>query len=281
MAIYAIGDVQGCFFELKALLAKIQFDPAEDTLWFTGDLVNRGPQSLEVLRYVKSLGEKHCVVLGNHDLHFLAIAYGVRGTSANDCFDELLNAPDLQELVDWLRFCPLLHHDEVQGYVLIHAGLAPFWTLAEAQQLAREVENVIRGNNPELFYKNMYGSKPDYWDQQMTGLERLASITNYLTRMRFCYRDGRLDLAPAKNRFNNNLSELIPWFAMPNRVNTHEQILFGHWATLDGKTNVPNVYALDTGCGGSNIGGGAIMNNRLTAMRLHDKKIFSVQYNCS
>lgn len=266
MPTYAIGDVQGCFTELENLLNLIQFNPLNDVLWFTGDIVNRGPRSLDVLRYIRSLGESQVVVLGNHDLHLLAVAYGVREKHRSDTIDDILTAPDKWELMDWLRRCPLLHYDKSTHFVMTHAGLAPSWSLQQAQTLAQEVEVVLRGLSPEIFLRSMFGNQPDYWDNALMGEARLRCIINYLTRMRFCYADGRLDLS-YKGEIANKPAELIPWFAVPDRVNANEKILFGHWAALGGKTQMENVFALDTGCAWGNC---------LTAMRLEDKKRFTV-----
>lgn len=267
MTTYAIGDIQGCFSEFQALLKHIQFDPDQDTLWFTGDLVNRGPQSLEVLRYVKALGSKHITVLGNHDLHLLALAYGVGKTHHGDTLTAILTASDNEELIDWLRHRPLLHHDKHTGFVMTHAGLAPSWSLKEAKVLAQEVENVLRGDKPHFFLENMYGNLPDRWDENLSGMERLRCIVNYLTRMRFCYADGRIDLA-YKGEIAGKPDALIPWFDVNDRVNANEKIIFGHWAALGGKTAAPNVYAVDTGC---------VWGNRLTALRLEDEERFSIK----
>lgn len=266
MTTYAIGDIQGCFAELEKLLVQINFNSDEDILWFTGDLVNRGPQSLEVLHFIKSLGEQHIVVLGNHDLHLLAVAYGVRAGHRDDTLDAILTAPDKVELIDWLRHRPLLHHDKSSGYVMTHAGLAPCWRLNEARLLAQEVEAALRNPAPELFLKHMYGNEPTQWNENLSGAERLRCIINFLTRMRFCHADGRLDLT-YKGQIAGKPQDLIPWFDVPNRANANEKIIFGHWAALGGKTDAPNLYALDTGC---------VWGNCLSAMRLEDEKRFSV-----
>lgn len=266
MSTYVIGDVQGCMHELEALLTHIAFHPGNDTLWFTGDLVNRGPRSLDVLRFVKSLGDKHIVVLGNHDLHLLAVAYGVRALSPQDTLEPILIAPDREELMFWLRHRPLLH-DEAD-YVMVHAGLAPVWTRADAQALAREAEDLLQSDDPSTLLKNMYGNTPDHWQANLNGMERARCIINYLTRMRYCYADGRMELA-YKGTIENKPGGLIPWFDVPNRVNRDVKIIFGHWAALDGKADVPNVYPLDTGC---------VWGRKLTAMRLDDEKRFSVNY---
>lgn len=267
MTIYAIGDIQGCYAELQNLLAELSFNPLQDTLWFTGDLVNRGPQSLDVLRFVKSLGEKHITVLGNHDLHLLAMAYGTKKPSTSDTLMTVLQAHDCDELIDWLRRRPLLHHDKHTGYVMTHAGLAPSWTVHEAKLLAQEVENVLRSNKPEFFLQNMYGNQPNKWDEQLAGIERLRCIINYFTRMRFCYADGSLDLT-YKGEIAGKPDDLIPWFDVKDRVNANDKIIFGHWAALNGKADVPNIFPLDTGC---------VWGNCLTAMRLEDGIRFSVK----
>ena len=264
MATYAIGDIQGCHRALQDLLMLIKFDPNKDKLWFVGDLVNRGPQSLDALRLVKSLNAN--VVLGNHDLHLLAIAYGVRKEQPGDTLTEILQASDRDELIDWVRHQALLVHDDEQQYVMTHAGLAASWTLTEAQACAREVEQILRGDDIVLFLQEMYGNQPDYWDDQLTGMARLRCITNYLTRMRFCYADGRLDLN-YKGTLANKPDELIPWYELKNRVNADLKIIFGHWAALEGKVNTANVFALDTGC---------VWGKCLTAMRLSDQKKFTV-----
>lgn len=266
MSTYAIGDVQGCYDSLQLLLEKIHFNPNTDSLWFTGDLVNRGPASLETLRFVKHLGSNHHMVLGNHDLHFLALAHGVYFGTVDKSLTQILEAPDRNELVHWLCQQPLLHHDERLGFTLVHAGLAPHWDLTTAKHLAHEVENILRSEERIHFFQNMYGNEPDYWDPNLEGFGRLRCITNYFTRMRFCYPDGRLNL---KNKGKiDQASDLIPWFKLPNRVNQHLNILFGHWAALEGVTDTPHVFALDTGC---------VWGNRLTAMRLEDGERFSVK----
>lgn len=267
MATYAIGDVQGCFSELQSLLQQIEFNPTNDTLWFTGDLVNRGPKSLEVLRFVKSLGDRHIVVLGNHDLHLLAICYEGAKRYHDDTLEEILQAHDRHELIEWLRHCPLLHYDKTLDYYLVHAGLAPAWSGQKAKHLAQEVEEVLRGSEPQSFLKHMYGNQPNQWRDDLAGIERLRCIINYLTRVRFCYADGSLDLV-YKGEMAGKPADLIPWFEVADRKNANEKIIIGHWAALGGKTNAPFVYALDTGC---------VWGNALTAMRLEDEKRFSVQ----
>lgn len=266
MAIYAIGDIQGCFAALQKLLAHINFHPAHDTLWFTGDLVNRGWQSLEVLRFIKSLGDKHITVLGNHDLHLLAVAFGVQPVKPADTLQDILSAPDKQELIDWLCHRPLLHVDNKNKFVMSHAGLAPSWTINKAQQLAHEVESALQSSAKQELFKNLYGNEPDNWDDNLTGYPRLRCIINYFTRMRFCDASGRLNLT-YKGTIAEKPAGLIPWFDVPDRVTANEKIIFGHWAALNGETTTRNVYPLDTGC---------VYGNALTALRLEDERRFSV-----
>src|SRR3990167_3562798 len=247
MATYAIGDIQGCFTPLQKLLDKISFNPAQDTLWFTGDLVNRGPHSLKVLRFVKQLGAHQKTVLGNHDLHLLAVAYGTQKVSQHDTLNDILTAPDKDELIDWLRHCPLIHHDPSLGFTMTHAGIAPSWSIDKALLLASEVATVLQSATPQDFLQAMYGNQPDHWDDRLSGWDRLRCITNYFTRMRFCHPDGRLNLCH-KGMIAKTPKELIPWFQFPHRVSANDKLIFGHWAALSGVTNTPRVYALDTGC---------------------------------
>lgn len=265
MSIYAIGDVQGCFAELQALLNVIQFNPSKDTLWFTGDLVNRGPDSLAVLRFVKGLGKAQISILGNHDLHLLALFFGKRKLQAEDTLAAILEAPDRDELLSWLQHLPLFYHDKNLNFSMVHAGLAPSWSIKQAALLAAEVETAIR-KHPDFFFEHMYGDLPDLWREDLEGIGRLRCIVNYFTRMRFCNSEGRMDLT-YKGEIAGKPSALMPWFDVPNRVNVNDAIIFGHWAALNGKTTVPNVFALDTGC---------VWGNCLTAMRLDDQQRFTV-----
>ncbi len=266
MATYVIGDVQGCFTPLQRLLDKIQFDQSSDYVWFAGDLINRGPDSLATLRFIKSLGDRQVSVLGNHDLNCLAVSCGVYQSKKGDTLIPLLNAEDADELLAWLAARPLLH--AVDNTVLTHAGLAPQWDLATAKRLAREVEVALQSPLRKAFLTAMYGSEPSLWEESLEGMDRLRCITNYFTRMRFCYADGRLDLE-FKGEIGKQPPNLYPWFAVPNRANQELTLLFGHWAALNGKTNLPNVIGLDTGC---------VWGNCLTALRLDDKQYFQV--NC-
>jgi bis(5'-nucleosyl)-tetraphosphatase (symmetrical) len=260
MAAYAIGDIQGCGDELEALLERIAFDPARDRLWFAGDLVNRGPRSLDVLRKVKSLGEAAISVLGNHDLHLLAVAYAPKKKrlKKGDTIAEILEAPDRDELLDWLRRQPLLHHDARLGWLMVHAGLAPQWNLEQARASAAELESALRQTplHRELF-DQMYGDAPDLWSEDLAGVERLRFITNCFTRLRFCDRDGRLSMS-YKGTLEEAPSELVPWFRVPGRRAKDVRIVFGHWSAL-GYFSEPNLLCIDSGC---------VWNGRLCAVRL-------------
>ena len=257
MATFAVGDIQGCYDDLQRLLERIDFDPTEDVLWFTGDLVNRGPRSLETLRFVKSLGERAVCVLGNHDLHLLAVAAGTAKLGKNDTLDEVLSAADRDELLVWLRHRPLLHHDAGLGYTLIHAGLPPQWDLGQAGACARELEGVLRGEGYVEFFRHMYGDEPRRWSPVLRGMERLRFIVNCYTRLRYCNAAGDLDLR-SKGAPGSQPTGYLPWFAVPNRVSRGLHLLFGHWSTL-GEVRDENVHALDTGC---------VWGGRLSALRL-------------
>ncbi|MGH8402201.1 MAG: symmetrical bis(5'-nucleosyl)-tetraphosphatase, partial [Gammaproteobacteria bacterium] len=246
MAIFAIGDIQGCYDELRHLLDRIRFNPAEDTLWLTGDLVNRGPKSLDVLRFVKDLGDNAICVLGNHDLHLLALASGQDKHKSADTLDAVLAAPDRDTLLDWLRHRPLLHHDAALGYTLIHAGLPPQWDLETATDCAHELENVLRDNAYREFFNHMYGNQPNHWSPDLSGIERLRFIVNCFTRLRYCTADGILDLT-SKGAPGSQPEPYMPWFEVPDRASATLHILFGHWAAL-GEVKGHNVYPLDTGC---------------------------------
>jgi bis(5'-nucleosyl)-tetraphosphatase (symmetrical) len=257
MAVYAIGDVQGCFGDLQRLLDHIRFDPASDRLWFVGDLVNRGPQSLETLRFVRDLGECAVTVLGNHDLHLIAVAHGRPLDGDDHTLDDVLQAPDCTELVDWLCHRPLLHHDQAMGYTMVHAGLPPQWDLALAGDCAREVEQALRGPQRKEFIAHMYGNQPRRWSKQLHGWDRLRFAINCFTRMRFCATDGTLDFR-SKGPPGTQPAGQLPWFEVPGRASRALKIVFGHWSTL-GAYDAPGVFATDTGC----LWGGA-----LTALRL-------------
>ena len=264
MAIYAVGDIQGCHTKLVQLLEKIRFDPQLDKLWLVGDLVNRGPDSLRVLRLVKSLGESAITVLGNHDLHLLAVAHGTSRLHRGDTLDEILNAPDREELLTWLRNQRLLH---VEGeFVLVHAGLLPGWTLEQAAGLAREVEAALQSDDYVDFLAHMYGNQPNAWTAELTGYERLRVITNALTRMRICTERGKMEFN-FKAELQNIPPGYRPWFDIPERESRNSTVIFGHWSAL-GLLIRPKAIALDTGC---------LWGGPLTAIRLEDREVIQVE----
>jgi bis(5'-nucleosyl)-tetraphosphatase (symmetrical) len=267
MAVYAVGDVQGCLAALQALLRNIGFDPAQDQLWFTGDLVNRGPQSLETLRFVRALGPSAVTVLGNHDLHLLALAAGAAKLKSRDTLATTLAAPDRDELLAWLRSRPLLHHDARLNVALVHAGLLPSWTLEQALRLAAEAQETLR--HGDSFFAHMYGDLPDRWSEALRGHDRIRVIINALTRLRYCDLDGAMDLhcngAPGTQPV-----DLVPWYAVPGRKSAGARIVFGHWSTL-GTYQGNNVVGIDSGC----VWGGA-----LTAVRLDGPDAGFVQVPC-
>lgn len=256
MPVYAIGDLQGCYAPLRRLLDRLDFDPAEDRLWLAGDLVNRGPDSLACLRFVKQLGEAAISVLGNHDLHLLAIHAGHK-TTRDAGLQAVLAAADAGELIDWLRRRPLLHYDAALDTVLVHAGVWPGWNLEQARQRARELETVLAGNDYLDFLPHMYGNQPASWTDGLQGWERLRFICNSFTRMRYCYTDGRLNLID-KGPPGSQREGSLPWFEIPDRKTREQLIVFGHWSSL-GRLHRDRVYAIDTGC---------VWGGQLTALRL-------------
>ncbi len=257
MATYAIGDLQGCYDELRQLLKKIAFNHSSDRLYFLGDLVNRGPKSLDCLRFVKSLGDSAITVLGNHDLCLLASSLGVRAMARRDTLQDVMQAPDKQELFTWLRHQPLLVTDTKLGYTLVHAGLAPQWSIDEASKLANLVEKKLRGPDYGTFFQQMYGNHPDRWSNSLLGMNKLRFVVNAMTRIRYCTTDGQLDF-DAKGPPGSQPAHLIPWYEVKNRASADNKIVVGHWSTL-GRVEINNVYTLDTGC---------VWGGRLTAMRL-------------
>ncbi len=257
MTDYAIGDVQGCFDELMALLDAVSFDAGRDRLWFTGDLVNRGPASLDVLRFVKGLDERAVTVLGNHDLHLLAVAAGHERPRPKDTFDDVLTAPDRDGLLEWLRHRPLLHREAGRDDIMIHAGLVPQWDVDTAAACAAEVEAALRGGDSGAFLANMYGDRPYTWSPELRGWERLRFITNCFTRLRYCDAAGRIAL-DAKGPPGSQPPGYLPWFKAPGRRSAGRPVIFGHWSTLGVKTG-GDIFALDGGC---------VWGGTLTAMRL-------------
>lgn len=270
MATYVIGDLQGCYQELLDLLDKINFDPAQDRLWFIGDLVNRGPQSLAVLRFVKNLGRETVVVLGNHDLHLLAVAHDPANRHRKDTLDEILAAPDRKELLDWLRTRPLLHREDQYGFTLVHAGLPPQWDLEQAEHYAREVEDILAQSCPDAFFEHMYGDQPQAWSPHLKNWKRIRFITNALTRLRYCDEQGRMALEE-KGPPGSQAQPCQPWFTLKSRRTGRKKIIFGHWSTVhlgDIKDfSQFHVYPLDTGC---------LWGGTLSALRLDDEKWFAV-----
>jgi bis(5'-nucleosyl)-tetraphosphatase (symmetrical) len=266
VAVYAIGDVQGCYDELARLLDILKADPGGDELWFVGDLVNRGPRSLDVLRLVKSLGRAAIVVLGNHDLHLLAFALAGSARLADADLREVLDAPDRPELVDWLRSRSLAHYRPDLNTLMVHAGVAPEWDPLQTIKLAREVERVLRGDGCPRFMSDMYGDQPDKWVPTLSGTARLRFIVNCLTRIRYCHADGRLDFRE-NGPPGSQPQGLVPWFEVPGRATQAVRIVFGHWSAL-GLVQQARLLGLDTGC----VWGGA-----LTAVRLDGPaRLFSV-----
>lgn len=272
MAIYAIGDIQGCHDQLIQLLKKIDFKDDRDRLWFTGDLVNRGPKSLQTLRTVKSMGANATVVLGNHDLHLLATAYDHLKPGKKDTLDAILEAPDRDELLNWLRSRPLLHVDTDLRLTMVHAGLHPRWSLSKAQSLAGEVESMLRSDEHIDFYKHMYGDKPRNWSEELKGWPRLRFITNVMTRLRYCDETGKPRLS-AKGAPGTQPRGLYPWFEIKSRRSKKEPVIFGHWSTLAlaKDCRFTNVFPLDTGC----LWGGA-----LTALRIDKKPFKRISIDC-
>ena len=263
MATYAVGDLQGCFEPLERLVESIGFDPARDRLWFVGDLVNRGPDSLRCLRFVRSLGPAAVTVLGNHDLHLVCVAEGIERARKRDTLDDVLAAPDRDELVAWLRTRPLMHVEE--GFALVHAGLLPPWSVARARALAAEVEARLRGPDYRSLLARMYGDEPDRWSEDLGGIERLRVVINAMTRMRVIDRDGAMVLG-FKGEPGEASDAWTPWFDAPGRASGEHTVVFGHWSAL-GLTLRPDVIGLDSGC---------VWGRSLSAVRLEDRALFQV-----
>lgn len=269
MTIYAVGDIQGCFDALECVLDKVCFNPTKDQLWCAGDLVNRGPQSLKTLRFIKSLGDSAKVVLGNHDLHLLAIAFGGHNLKPKDNLQPILEAKDSEELLFWLKDQPLMLRAE--GYTMVHAGICPNWNVEQAEQLANEVHQCLSQGDYAEYFAHMYGNQPDTWQDDLTGLDRLRTITNYFTRIRYCKENGQLNLNDKKapDAYGDDFA-FSPWYDFLNTKWQQEKIIMGHWASIQGNCPTDNVYALDTGC---------VWGGKLTLMRLDDNQLF--QCECS
>jgi bis(5'-nucleosyl)-tetraphosphatase (symmetrical) len=263
MATYAIGDIQGCFQPLQRLLDEIRFDALRDRLWLVGDLVNRGPDSLATLRFVRELGECAVAVLGNHDLHLLMVAEGLEKLRRDDTLEEVLAAPDRDELLAWLRHRPLMHYEG--EFAMVHAGLLPSWSVSRALELAAEVEAALRSESYRSFLARMYGNRPERWSEALTGYDRLRVIVNAMTRLRLCTADGAMEFVH-KGPLKSLPAAYFPWFAVPNRRSQDTPIICGHWSAL-GLLVRDNLFALDTGC---------LWGRRLSALRLEDRKILQI-----
>jgi len=270
MALYAIGDVQGCDAELGALLGALRFSADRDRLWFVGDLVNRGPDSLAVLRRIRALGDAATVTLGNHDLHLLAVAFGSARARGDDTLSETLAAPDRDALLEWLTGRPLFHEDHALNMCMLHAGLAPQWDLALARRCAREFEHALR-RDPEKLFDPLYGDQPDRWDDALQGEPRLRFIVNCFTRLRYVDADGRLMLRAKGSPKKPQTKLLVPWFEAHGARWRGPRIVFGHWSTLGFFSNA-DVTSLDTGC---------VWGGTLTALRLDDPDARPVQVPCA
>jgi bis(5'-nucleosyl)-tetraphosphatase (symmetrical) len=263
MSIYLVGDIQGCYAPLQRALEQVHFDEQRDELWSVGDMINRGPENLAVVRFLQSLGASFRCVLGNHDLHFLAVALGAKKAKRQDTLDDLLQAPDRDAIVEWFRHQPLAFF--LKNTLVVHAGVPPDWTLTQTLSRGQEVETALQSAEVGDFLRNMYGETPRRFDESLTGWARVRAITNALTRIRFCTDSGVLD-------FDNKLGPesaahgTLPWYAHPARQTSDVPIAFGHWANLDGKANTKNVFALDTGC---------VWGRTLTLLRLEDQVLFS------
>lgn len=265
METYVIGDIQGCYARAGALLERIHALSASPRLIFVGDLINRGPESLSTLRHIHALGDAATVILGNHDLHLLAAAHGIRPMHVSDTLQEILVAPDRDELLDWLRQQPLAHYEN--GYLMVHAGVLPQWTANQAMALAGEVQHALRSPDWIGFLREMYGNQPAKWDDRLAGPDRLRCIVNALTRLRFCTADGTMEFSSKKGA-GAALPGYMPWFDVPGRQTADVTVVFGHWSAL-GLVMRPNLIGLDTGC---------VWGGKLTAVRLADRTI--VQVDC-
>lgn len=267
MAEYAIGDIQGCFEALQRLLDHIRFNDQQDRLWFVGDLVNRGPDSLAVLRFIKNLKKTPRVVLGNHDIHLLNQLFGTQSRyNKEDTFQDILNACDREELGQWLRVQPLLYHDEKLNVVMCHAGINPRWSLKAAKKYAQEFSQKLKGDHYKEYLSALYGNEPNFYTDSLSDVEKMRVICNYFTRMRLCDENAHLILN-YKGALEHAPLHQFPWYAVPHRYMIEETIVFGHWAALKGHCSAPNIYAIDTGC---------VWGGPLTALRLEDKQRFTV-----
>ena len=246
MTTYAIGDIQGCYSPLKCLLSKINFNPEHDVIWVAGDLVNRGPDSLMVLRYLKSLGDSCIAVLGNHDLFLLAVAAGAVHVKYKDTLSHVLEASDKKELLNWLRFRPLLHYDAERELTMVHAGIPPIWSVLEAKRYAEDVQQELRGSSYQNVLNYFFAkNRPESWTNSLSQIEKWQLTVDYFTQMRFCTKEGCLEL---RNKTAKEEEMYKPWFSFKGCLKKRERIVFGHWAALEGETGVDHALCLDTGC---------------------------------
>lgn len=267
MADYAVGDIQGCYAELMDVLEQVAFNPKHDKLWIVGDIVNRGENCKATLRFVYDNRKAMRIVLGNHDLHLLAIYHGVRKPRRRDTFDKILASSHCEEWLDWLQRQPLCRHDSKLGYTMVHAGIAPQWSLKKALSLSAEVEKALQGKRATGFFEHMYGDEPNLWNDELKGYARLRCITNYFTRMRLVDRRGALNLS-YKNDLANVPDGYYPWFLHPERKDLGSKIIFGHWAALGGYINNHNLFGLDSGC---------VWGRSLTLMQLETRDLYLAQ----
>lgn len=268
MTTYAIGDIQGCFDDLQRLLHKLDFSPSRDRLWIAGDMVNRGPKSLDTLRFIRELGAEAICVLGNHDLHMLAAYYNPASHHRKDTILQIIQAPDCDGLIDWVCQQPLIHRDVQLGFTMIHAGLVPQWDIDKALACAEEMHVVLRSEHLYDFLDVMYGNKPKQWSDDLNGHDRLRCITNIFSRLRFCNDEGEMVLKE-KGPPGSQPPGYLPWFEIENRKSKDERIIFGHWSTL-GDYQGHNVFPLDTGC---------LWGGKLTALRLAEHPEW-IQVDC-
>lgn len=270
MTVYAVGDIQGCYDELRTLLAKVSFNAEQDELWCVGDLVNRGPKSLETLMFLYEMRDSVKIVLGNHDLHLIACFYDHSRLKKHDTLQDIICSKQGSTLIHWLRKQPLVYHDPERRITMVHAGIPPLWTLEDSLMRSSEVEKALQSDKHiDKFLKNMYSNESVNWSELLEGAERLRVITNYLTRMRFCKVDGTIEFN-SKEGLDTAPADYKPWFDVPHRKMAGRDIVFGHWAALEGRCDTPHVYALDTGC---------VWGSCLTMMDVDTKQRYST--NCT
>ena len=273
MSIYCIGDVHGCYDELQELLKLVSFDPKKDELIFTGDILGRGPKPLQVIQFIRQLGNKAHCVLGNHDLNFLAICRKLNKAKKRDQLEQLLKSEKLDEIINWFFSLPLMYSHPTENLCVVHAGIAPQWSINDAQKYAKEVEHLLRDHQTQDFFlMHMYSNEPPKWDDSLTGIPRWRFITNVFTRIRFCDKNYNLDFLNKSSPEEAKKDNLYPWYEMRPNVKFDEDekftLVFGHWASLGGKCTHPNARALDTGC---------IWGNKLTMWCYDTKKFYSVK----